>query len=140
MLFNVYDQNNKIIGEVEAENIIEAWSKAASIPRSGDDIILDVRQKDVNRRPFIGTCVENPFGDIHILDQVIGPDAEEITKREFLNNTQASAEEVASLSLRFFKSRDYFWRSKPNVYFYRDYLPPHEYAGVEHFFSWRKSK
>ena len=93
----------------------------------------------MRRRPFIGTCVENPFGDIGMLDQVIN-DAEEITKREFLNNTLASIGEVASPGLRFFKSRDYFWRSEPNVYFYRDYLPPHEYAGVEHFFSFMRRR
>ena len=91
----------------------------------------------MGKRPFIGTCVENPFADLDMLLQVIDGE-EEITRREFLNNAQASAEEVASPSLRFFKSRDYFWRSKPNVYFYRDYLPPHEYAGVEHFFSHRR--
>ena len=91
----------------------------------------------MNKRPFIGTCVENPFGDLEILLQVIS-DEEEITKREFLNNTQALPEEVASPDIRFFRSRDYFWRSKPNVYFYRDFLPPYEYAGVEHFFSHRR--
>jgi len=91
----------------------------------------------MNKRPFIGTCVENPFRDLDQLLQVIN-DAEEITMREFLSNTQASAEEVALPSIRFFKSRDYFWRSHPNVYFYTDYLSPHEYAGVEHFFSHRR--
>ena len=86
----------------------------------------------MRKRLFIGTCVENPFGSSAILDQVIN-DAEEITKREFLNNTLVG--EIAPLGLRFFKSRVYFWRSEPNVYFYRDYLHPHECAGVEHFFS-----
>lgn len=89
------------------------------------------------KRPFIGTCTENPFGDMDILLQVIS-DEERITRKEFLDNTQASTEEVASPDVEFFKSRDYFWRSRPNVYFYRDFLSPHEFAGVEHFYSHRR--
>lgn len=91
----------------------------------------------MSKRRFIGTCVDNPFGDVYSLDGVLEREVE-ITKEEFLDNADATEEEVAAPGLRFFKSRDYGGRSKPNVYYYRDYLPPHEYAGVEHFFSNRR--
>lgn len=49
MLFNVYNYNNELIGQVEADNITEAWEGAGKMYLN----VLDVR-------PAIGVEVEDP--------------------------------------------------------------------------------
>lgn len=43
MLYNVYNQNNQLIGQVEATTITEAWEGARKMYQIDDTIVLDVR-------------------------------------------------------------------------------------------------
>ena len=43
MLYNVYDKNNQLIGQVEASSITEAWGGAITMYQVDDTIVLDVR-------------------------------------------------------------------------------------------------
>jgi len=43
MLFNVYDQNNQVIGQVEGNTSSEAWHYARRMYEKPDRIVFDVR-------------------------------------------------------------------------------------------------
>jgi len=44
MLYDVYDQNNHVVGQVEGNTSSEAWHYARRMYETGDRIVLDVRQ------------------------------------------------------------------------------------------------
>lgn len=48
MLFNVYNQNNQLIGQVEATSITEAWEGARTMYQVDDTIVLDVKEMEAD--------------------------------------------------------------------------------------------
>ena len=47
MLFNVYDLDNQLIGQVEADNSADAWIRAKEMYQTADRFILDVRSVEL---------------------------------------------------------------------------------------------
>ena len=74
-------------------------------------------------KPFQGTCVDNPFGDIDTLCQVV-ENACKITKRTFLKHCDVHPELIRQFNQW---PRDYAFSKCQNVYFYT-------WSCIEHFY------
>lgn len=75
-------------------------------------------------KEFIGTCVENPYGEIEILCEII-ENAVEITKRTFFKHCFVDNE--TAKTMRQYPNDYEFFKCK-NVYFYR-------WSAIEHFYE-----
>jgi len=82
-------------------------------------------------KQFIGTCVDNPFGDIGTLIDIVDNRAKQISKKAFLQNCDVLPELINTMQTypndyEFYKSEIPF--TKQRVYFYT-------WSAIEHFYK-----
>lgn len=82
-------------------------------------------------KEFIGTCIENCFGAMDVLVNVVENYSEEITKEDFLKNCAVDDSVIKEMNKRpddfeFYKGKEYYGNNY-YVYFYR-------HSGIEHFY------
>jgi len=90
------------------------------------------RRINATKKEFIGTCVDNPFGDMGTLVNVVDNHSRETDVREFLANCHVHPEVIEEMQrfpndFGFYKSK-VLWDQPYSIYFYR-------HSAVEHFYA-----
>lgn len=78
MLFNVYDQNNQVVGQVEGNTTNEAWHYARRMYEMEDRIVLDVREAENIEVPM-GEPKVYKVDNIDVTIQYIRPGVHEVS-------------------------------------------------------------